>query len=577
MKRNLAFILALLSLCATACRKPAPAPATPATQSSASTADASESAETEEAAGEILARVHFVGGDRLAGNADGATLKRIGALSETDALAAMIFDRLATAPGRAHGLASNVTAQVAAAIRPLFDDLKGSEFFLEARANDGGAPEWAAAVALNAERAAQWDAGLKKALAEAGAGESKTIEDGETRGWEIPLKDGSGALRFLALEGWVVLGKGSLEASLQAEIAARIANGGKPGPADEETTLAFTVDFPRLVEEFKWTRWEGLPYVDLQSKIEKDNIRSTGSVVYPEALGIEHEAWNIPSATMHDPLISFTAVQGIAAWLEKQAFYQAVKLEETPNQFFTWAMNGPFYLSFAAAPAADSTNQVAALAKRLEAIGEEQLKPRGMGFVTNVAHTATIHWVNAFPIIRPFLSVSEEPDNDFIQMGLLPVRRGSFTNPPPTGLLKFVEERENLIYYDWEITEARLEQLKPIFQLSTLLSEKPKMSATLPSDKWVTAVGKTLGNTATEITLETPRELKLVRKSHLGLSAAEIMLLTYWVGDPDFPLSRAGLPFLPIRKNAGVLMPGAPPAAPSPAESQSKSKTRAPL
>jgi len=589
MKRVSVVLLALLTLGATACRKPAPEPAAPASQATAPSdqGDVSGSSQPEEPSGEILARIRFIGTKRLAGDTNAATLNRIGALPETAALKEMILARLATAPGRASGLASNVTAEVAASIRPLLDDLVASESFLEARANDGGAPEWAVAIGLESGRAGAWNAGLKKVVAQAGVGEAKAIETGDARGWAAPLKDGSGVLRFLALEGWVVFGKGALESSLQAEIASRIANGGEPGPTDDETTLAFTVDFPRLVEEFKWTRWEGLPFVDIQSRIEKDNIRSTGSAVFPKDLGFEHEEWEIPTKTIHDPLISFTAVQGIASWLEKQEFYQGVSLEKTPNQFFSWAMNGPFYLSFAAAPAAGSTNQVASLAKRLETLSREQLAQRGMGFITNVAHTATIHWVNAFPIVRPFLSVSEEPDDDFVQLGLLPVRRGSFTNPPPAGLIRFVEERENLVYYDWEITQARLDQLKSIFQLFTLLSDKPKMSATLPSDKWVTAISKSLGNTATEITRETARELKLVRKSHLGLSAFEIMTLAYWIGDEDFPLSRARLPFLPLRKDAGMPMPGAPqappapkaqPAAPKPAaNTDSQAKTRGPI
>lgn len=572
MKREFAVFLALLTLGAIACRKPATEPVEPASQSSATS---SGSTAPEESAGEILARIHFSGTRKLAGDTNAATLNRIGALPETAALKKMVLDKLATAPGRAQGLASNVTAAVAASIRPLLNDLAAAESFLEARANEGGAPEWAVAVAVGSERAAQWETGLKQAVKQAGVGEAKAIETADARGWAAPLNDGSGVLRFLAPEGWVVFGKGAPETSLQAEIASRIANGGKPGPMSDETMLAFTVDFPRLVEEFKWTRWEGLPFVDIQSRIEKDNIRSAGSVVFSEDLGFEHEAWKIPTKTIHDPLISFTAVQGIASWLGKQGFYQGVKLEETPNQVFSWAMNGPFYLSFAALPAAGSTNQVAGLAPRLETLSREQLAQRGMGFVTNVAHTATIHWVNAFPIIRPFVSVSEESEDSFIQLGLLPVRRGSFTNPPPAGLIRFVEERENLIYYDWEITQARLDQLKSVFQLSTLLSEKPKMSATLPSDKWVTAISKSLGNTATEITRETARELKLVRKSHLGLSAFEIMTLAYWMGDEDFPLSRARLPFLPLRKDAGMPMPGAP-RAPAPPKAPPAPKAQAP-
>ncbi len=569
MKRVLAVLITTLTLGATACRKPAPEPTAPSPSSlpSESSAKTSENPVDEEPAGETLARIHFIGTRSLMADTNAVTLRRIGELPESTALKEMLLGKLATAPGRAHGLATNITAETASAIRPLLNDALESETFLEARANEGSRPEWTLAVSLSAERAAKWDAGIKQALAKAGLTEPKPIEIGEARGWEIAGADGSGTTRFLALEGWALFGVGAAakDASLQAEMAARIGVSGKPAPSGEEDALEVTIDFPRLVEEFGWTRWAGLPYVDIQSRIEDDNVRSTGNLVFADKLNLKAGGWKIPKKTIHDPLISFTAARGVATWLEKQPFYQSVKLRETPDQLFAWAMNGPFYLSFAAVPAKDSTAQIKELGKQLEKISRDELAKRGMGSITNIAATSTIQWVNAIPIARPNLAVSEETDDSFIQFSLLPIQRGSFTNAPPEGLLKLVEDRKDLVYYDWEITQARLGQLKLIFQLATLFSETPKMAANLATDKWITAVEKSLGNTATELTQANPRELNLVRRSHLGLSAFEIMTLGYWIGGKDFPLSRAKLPFLPLRKGiGGPAMPGVPAAPPVP-------------
>ena len=52
-----------------------------------------------------------------------------------------------------------------------------------------------------------------------------------------------------------------------------------------------------------------------------------------------------------------------------------------------------------------------------------------------------------------------------------------------------------------------------------------------PSAKWFT---KYLENTITDATVN-GKELTITRKSHLGLSALEIALLTRWLDNPQFP------------------------------------------
>lgn len=556
MRRNILVLLAAFGLVGAGCGDPKPDPnAAPVVAPTASTTGSP----AEKPAGEILAQIHFVGGEQLVAGTNAVTLKRIGSLKETAALKKDILDKLSTAPGRAKGLDAKATADLAASIRPLLDDLISSESYLEVRDREDGDPEWALAVNLKEARLAAWESGLKEAVAKLGYGEATSFESNGAKGWEVPMKEGGNVFRFFMAEGWAAFGSGAKDQSLAGEIVARLSAVGKPGPSGSEEALGITIDFPRLVEAFKWERWSGLPYVDIQSSVIKDNVRSTGSLVFPEALGLKTEAWKIPTNTIHDPLISFTAVKGIAPWLEKQDFYQSVKLKQTPNQAFAWAMEGPFSLSHIAVSAPESTNQMKALFPRLEKISNEELKKRGLGSVTNIAKSIMSQWKDAIPMAaRPFVRTSEEPTDDFLIMGLFPVAHGQFTNPPPAGLIGHVASKEDVIYYGWEITQARLTQLKLMFQFASWLSTRPKMAADTSADKWVNAIGANLGNTATEITLASPREMKLVRRSHLGLSAFEIMTLAYWVADDEFPLSASRLPFLPLRESGGMQMPGAP-------------------
>lgn len=557
MRRKILVFLAALGLAGVGCGEKKPAPdSAPAPASTGAN-------EPAEPAGEILARIHFIGTDRLLADTNAATMKRIGSLKESAALKKDLLDKLATAPGRAMGLAANVTADLAAGIRPLLEDLIAAESYLEMRDREGGDPEWAAAVKLSEDRIKVWDAALKGFIAGLGMAPAAPLSADGVTGWEAGAKGSQDVFRFLGAKGWAVFGMGSKPRSLADEMAASIGAGGVPAPGSTEDALQVTIDFPRLVEETGWKRWAGLPFVDIQSRMANDNVRSEGSLVFPEALGLKSEAWRIPTNTIHDPLISFTAAKGIAPWLEKQAFYQAVKMRETPNQVFAWAMSGPFSLSHIAVAAPDSTNQLRELFPRLEKISREELKKRGLGSITNIAKSAMSQWIDAIPIAAlPYVRTSEEPTDDFLMMGLLPVGHGQFTNPPPASLVAQVAEKENLIYYDWEITQARLTQLKLVFQFASWLSAKPKLAANFSADKWVNAVATNLVNTATEITQASPRELKLVRRSHLGLSAFEIMSLAYWVTGDEFPLDKIRLPFLPLRESANSFVPG-PPGPPS--------------
>jgi len=565
MKRVFPALLSALFTFVCGCSKSDPNTGSESLTSPAGEEPTAASTEAPEPPDETLARIHFIGTRQLLARTNAVTLNKIAALKETAAFKALVLNKLASAPARAAGQAAEAAADSAGVVRPLIEDILEEESFLEARIVEGSQPEWALATRLTPERATQWGANLKAFISKIGAGAPEPFKAGEATGWQAATSSTSRFFRFLANDSWAILGIGGETATLPAEMSAKIDAGDNPAPADEDGHLDITADFPRLVETFGWTRWSGLPHVDLQTRIEGDGVKTTGTIVLAKPLESELTEWRIPTNTVHDPLISFTAVNGTASWLDKLTLIQKLELNETPNQLFSWAMSGPFYLSYIALPAPGATNQIKALAAKFDALSRDELTKRGMGAITNIAGAASAHWINAFPIVRPFIGTSEEPDDSFLQLGLLPVKQGSFTNPPPAGLLELVQSRKNLIYYDWEITQARLGQLPTIFQLSTLLSKSPKLYGQTTTDRWVAAVGKLLGNTATEIIKKTPRELEVVRKSHLGLSAFEILMFAYWAQGDEFPLDQAHLPFLPLRDSATPSIPLAPPSAAPPA------------
>jgi hypothetical protein len=134
--------------------------------------------------------------------------------------------------------------------------------------------------------------------------------------------------------------------------------------------------------------------------------------------------------------------------------------------------------------------------------------------------------------VVPYIEQGAAPDASFLVGGLFPIERTPATNKPPAELFDQLKQK-NLVYYEWEITEQRLMQWRPIWQLNQMLHNR--LFTDSASEQWMGAAGPRLGNTVTEVTLENPRRLKLVRQSQIGLNAFELLLLAHAVDPNDTP------------------------------------------
>jgi hypothetical protein len=105
----------------------------------------------------------------------------------------------------------------------------------------------------------------------------------------------------------------------------------------------------------------------------------------------------------------------------------------------------------------------------------------------------------------------------------------------PTELLSRVTASTNLLCYDWEITESRLQHWVFLGQSLRLAFRRTQMPANYSSFAWLQAIAPKLGNTVTELEVSGPSTLSFVRKSHLGLTGFELHLLADWLESPQFP------------------------------------------
>ncbi|MCX6902310.1 MAG: hypothetical protein NTW03_02280, partial [Verrucomicrobia bacterium] len=109
------------------------------------------------------------------------------------------------------------------------------------------------------------------------------------------------------------------------------------------------------------------------------------------------------------------------------------------------------------------------------------------------------------------------------------------TNPAPAELFRAVQGRTNLVYYDWEITEARLQQWCPYYQLTDMATGRIFAGTNAPTQRWLRAMMPLLGNSVTEVTASSPTQLTLVRNSHCGFTGFELVSFTRWLESPEFP------------------------------------------
>ncbi|MBI5802778.1 MAG: hypothetical protein HZA92_18905 [Verrucomicrobia bacterium] len=540
--RRLAFaFLIACGIAVTGCRKKPAAP--PAPKPPASPAPAP--------AGPVF-RLHFAGLNSLSTDPDNAKLNGLLNSQEAIAMRRQTCDRLAVSlADTIFGADASHRARRAALLRPLLDDLAASKFLLSVPDSPGGS--WLLTVFLTPSQRASWSTNLWQAT------DSPPVAlpavTASNSAWSTKIRNGS-LLTVAVFDDCLMLGK-SASGTPAASSAAGSSSAGHP--ALSPNLIDITADLPRLQAALGLPKSIAWPHLSVSVTAKGQTLRSEATLKFASAAPWKLDAFRLPTNSVRDsvgdPLISFTAVQGFGNWLAHRPEFKEWELLSTPNQLFTWARKDVPYNLLAAVPMADASNTVVRAAPHaLHSLGTNITKA-GIGRIAFTTNRTEIGWVG-MPILVPFVRPAPEPDNDFLLFGSMAgiVPTGPNTNPPPVELLNQFLPRTNLVYYDWEITEAKLAQWMPIFQLTAMLSPNPSFPGAAAANQWLRAVSPKLGNTITEVTAVSPTELKAVRRSELGLTAIELTVLTRWLDNPAFPAfayptnAMPGLPTMPGAK-----------------------------
>lgn len=560
----LGLVTVLILAALAGCSPPAPAPSAPAPELKPP------------ALGAILARLHWLGKQRLAAESNATNFIALWNLPESARLEAQTLDKLATAPWRLWRTNTAVSNAPTALLRPLLDDLVQAESYLEVRAATNQPPEVVLALRLAPDRAALWRTNLPVIL-QSITGSSST-PGVLTSDFRLQTSDLSFSLSRFG--DWTLLSFARLSAvqpqpsSLLTDFAARIQRDHAPFPPPTTNywleTEADLGAFAQLLPFGSALRPppsapQNLPRLALTLIGDGQNVRTRGELNFPSPLALPLAAWELPTNLVREPLISFAAVRGLRGLLSALEVPAGLGLSEWPDQFFSWGRSGPPLQIYAAFPTRNASNDFYQVSHPVADWIRGHLPAHNYGTLAFATNAPQLNWDGLYFGV-PSLRVVTNGSPDFLLLALAPVQFPR-TNQIPAPLVARLTNETNLVALAWEFTGERLPQWRYFDDASRMTfdaARRPRLNLYQASIEWVANVMTNLQHSITELQLAGPARLSFARKSTVGLTAWEIDALANWFELPQFP---AGFQTLFVTNSTPPVLrrPASPNPPPTPA------------
>jgi hypothetical protein len=500
----------------------------------------------------VAVQYHFAGAADLSRDANFETAARIFRAPTSADFKTLVLNRLARVFWTS--LHFDPGAKPVEVLRPMLDDLLQVESIASFGATQDN-PSFVLAARLDKTRAQVWQLNLQAAMR--GKGAPFTAEGFSGSRWH-------NAFWMIPTPGWVLVGRGDGLARVRTDYLQQLQKTGRPWPALKNTWLHTIINWPLL------TAGNPAPSIPLRPARATVDMTATGGrfhitadLSYPKAVSWTPQPWHIPKDLVREPLISFTAAQGVEPYLQLGKTFSRLATDPFTNQFFCWAQRQMPFLSYMAWPVNDATNVLKDLATKGLAIVNPILERRDHSRLNWVRAASEISW-NESPLMGPFLQVAPGKDGEYLLAGLFPVEE---TNPlAPNDLWTQFENRSDIVYYNWERTGMRVHQWRLLCQVMSLLppvsgrgssvAADPKSSPPLAAvENWLGGVEFALRstNTVTEVTRTAPDELTVTRSAPFVFTGLELVWLSHWLA--DVPAGPVNMNLLPRAKISG---PGIP-------------------
>ncbi|HZM06072.1 MAG TPA: hypothetical protein VFC44_23980 [Candidatus Saccharimonadales bacterium] len=330
---------------------------------------------------------------------------------------------------------------------------------------------------------------------------------------------------------WLLVGCGDQFSSLRDKYLQQIKAQGRPAPKLSNNWLEAEIDGTQLAA---WPHYIKPFRLNVNLSTKAGNLQIEARAVYPKAMPWRSDSWRLPKELIRSPLISFTAAQDVAAFLNLDPVVSRIENNPLTNQFFIWALGQMPLQTYMAWPVAGATNA-------LERFSSEA--PAALNPVLEALDGTELLWLPNYKrlvmsklrVVTPALQAAWDKASPFLMVELFP--RSPMNEPAPEKLREQLDGRTNLVYYDWELTGLRLQQWHLLGRM--LLNRAPNPAdptgnGAVIEEKWLTEISSLSGNTVTEITRVSPNELSLVRNSPAGLTGIELFLFSEWASGVGF-------------------------------------------
>ena len=144
--------------------------------------------------------------------------------------------------------------------------------------------------------------------------------------------------------------------------ARKINEEGRAIPTDTENDLTIEVQASALPTIIKNQIPESANSIRLTSHLKKDNFFTKAVITFNKEFPNKIDNWEIPTRTITEPQVSFTAARGIGLSTAQEVL-NPLQLKPTNNQFFAWSQGRTKFQSFFSVKVDDPKSEISNLSK----------------------------------------------------------------------------------------------------------------------------------------------------------------------------------------------------------------------
>ncbi len=483
---------------------------------------------------------HFAGTRAVKANPKAGKVKEIWQLPESRRLSTTITQSLAQAAEKeAFGSEASAPTVRRRIATQFVEEILTFESYGEINGTLKEHPNLSIAVQLPKARYEEWDRNIRRYLGTLGWKAPEQNPASEMPDWTAAHENPAYLTRFVKHDDWVFF---SIGPDAYSRVPSWIVDKEEDRipTLEDGKILTFSSQLEGLASWLVDVSLPMLPQVRAHMKLDDYGVRTEGTVELKQAIADPLPAWAPPKEQIFSPIIGFSGTRGLNNIIRSLPAAERLVQEGLPDQIYSWARPAPVssnsipvFPMYLAWPIAKEDISIANLTKSLPRIAGPGIMQSGNArLVSRPARNESI--LSVMPtFIQPFVKGVTNSTHGLRIAGLFP--HAKLMKPAPEGLFGQLDSRDNVVYYQWEITQHRIELYKPLLRFLSFLFKKPQSSANSPGFRWLTAIESKLGNTVTIVTASEEKKLEFFRKSHFGFTGLELTLLSEWLASSSFP------------------------------------------